>query len=89
MENLFSKKDIAYITSKGCNLEKIRQQLAFFQKGSSTLHIVKSATVGDGIQLLSLDEKIFFSHYFDSHKANYKLEKFVPASSAKYLHLFM
>jgi hypothetical protein len=29
-----------------------------------------------------LDEKIFFSHYFDSHKANYKLEKFVPASGA-------
>jgi hypothetical protein len=82
MENLFSKKDIAYISSKGCNLEKIRQQLAFFPKGPSTLHIVKSATVGDGIRLLSLDEKIFFSHYFDSHKANYKLEKFVPASGA-------
>lgn len=82
MENLFSEKDIAYITSKGYELEKIKQQLAFFQKGVAPLHLVKSATVGDGIQLLTSDEKLFFSHYFDTEKSKHRLEKFVPASGA-------
>jgi len=82
MENLFSEKDIAYIASKGYELEKIKQQLAFFQKGVAPLHLVKSATVGDGIQLLTSDEKLFFSRYFDTEKSKHRLEKFVPASGA-------
>jgi hypothetical protein len=82
MENLFNEKDIDFIASKGYELEKIKQQLAFFHKGVAPLHLVKSATVGDGIQLLTLDEKLFFSHYFDTEKSKHRLEKFVPASGA-------
>ncbi len=82
MENLFSEKDIAYIASKGYELEKISHQLAFFHKGVTPIHLVKSATVGDGIHQLSSDENLFFSQYFDSKKAKLQLEKFVPASGA-------
>lgn len=94
MENLFSEKDIAYIASKGYELEKISQQLAFFQKGVAPLQLVKSATVGDGIQQLSSDEKLFFSQYFDSQKGNQQLQKFVPASGAatrmfQFLNVFL
>jgi hypothetical protein len=63
-------------------LEKIKQQLAFFQKGVAPLHLVKSATIGDGIQQLNSDEKFFFSQYFESQRTKYRLEKFVPASGA-------
>lgn len=82
MEDIFSEKDIAYLASKGYELEKIKQQLAFFQKGVAPLHLVKSATIGDGIQQLNSDEKFFFSQYFESQRTKYRLEKFVPASGA-------
>ncbi len=82
MEDIFSEKDIAYLASKGYELEKIKQQLAFFQKGVAPLHLVKSANIGDGIQQLNSDEKFFFSQYFESQRTKYRLEKFVPASGA-------
>jgi hypothetical protein len=82
MEDIFSEKDLAYLASKGYELEKIKQQLAFFQKGVAPLHLVKSATIGDGIQQLNSDEKFFFSQYFESQRTKYRLEKFVPASGA-------
>jgi hypothetical protein len=82
MEDIFSEKDLAYLASKGYELEKIKQQLAFFQKGVAPLHLVKSATIGDGIQQLNSDEKLFFSQYFESQRTKYQLEKFVPASGA-------
>jgi hypothetical protein len=82
MEDIFSEKDLAYLASKGYELEKIKQQLAFFQKGVAPLQLVKSATIGDGIHQLSWEEKIFFSQYFESQKTKCRLEKFVPASGA-------
>ena len=82
MEKIFSEADLEYILSKGYDLEKIKQQLHFFQQGVPKINLMKSATIGDGIWQLNDEEKTSFSHYFDTHKLNYSIEKFVPASGA-------
>lgn len=82
MEKIFSEADLEYILSKGYDLEKIKQQLHFFQQGVLKINLVKSATIGDGIWQLKDEEKTSFSNYFDTHKQNYSIEKFVPASGA-------
>lgn len=82
MEKLFSKTDLTYIESKGYQMEKIKQQLHFFQYGAAKINLVKPATVNDGIWQLSTHEKTTFSNYFEENKATYSFEKFVPASGA-------
>lgn len=82
MEKIFSEADLDYILSKGYDLGKIKQQLHFFQQGVPKINLVKSATIGDGIWQLNEEEKTSFSRYFDTHKLNYSIEKFVPASGA-------
>lgn len=82
MEKIFSKADLEYIVSKGYDLEKIKQQLHFFQQGVPKINLVKSATLNDGIGQLSAEEKKIFSHYFDTYKEKYSIEKFIPASGA-------
>lgn len=82
MEKTFTENDITYIENRGNSLEKIKQQLIFFKNGIPKINLVKSATIDDGIFKLSEEEVQEFSTYFDKHKDNYTIEKFVPASGA-------
>lgn len=82
MEKIFNETDLKYIALKGYDLEKIKQQLYFFQQGVSKINLVKSATIGDGIRQLSIEEKKYYCNYFDTHKSKFSIEKFVPASGA-------
>ncbi len=82
MEKTFTEKDIKEIENRGIPLEKIKQQMIFFRDGLPKINLIKSATIGDGIFKLSEEEVQRFSTYFDKHKDNYSIEKFVPASGA-------
>lgn len=82
MEKTFTQTDIDFIKNRGNSLEKIEQQLYFFRTGIPKINLVKSATVGDGIWKFSEEEIQSLVNYFDKHKHNYSLEKFVPASGA-------
>ena len=82
MEKIFTENDIEQIKNRGNSLEKIKQQMIFFKEGLPKINLLKSATIGDGIFKLSPDEVQKFSNYFDKHKDNYSIEKFVPASGA-------
>ena len=82
MEKTFTQTDIDFIKNRGNLLEKIEQQLHFFKTGIPKINLVKSATVGDGIWKFSEEEIQSLVNYFDKHKHNYSLEKFVPASGA-------
>lgn len=82
MEKTFTQTDIDFIKKRGNSLEKIEQQLHFFSTGIPKINLVKSATVGDGIWKFSEEEIQSLVNYFDKHKYNYSLGKFVPASGA-------
>ena len=94
MEQNFTKQDLEYIKSKEISLDKIVKHLAFFKEGISKINIVKCATKGNGIWVFSDEEKSSFINYFDKHKHNYNIIKFVPASGAasrmfKFLNTFL
>jgi hypothetical protein len=94
MEKIFTEDDLIYIQNRGNSIDKIQQQLDFFIQGIPKINLVRSAKVGDGIWQFSEEEKNDFVIYFDKHKANYSIEKFVPASGAatrmfKFLNEFL
>ncbi|RTY89886.1 DUF4301 family protein [Flavobacterium sp. RSP46] len=78
----FSSDDFLYIQEYGISMKNIQKQLNFFKNGIPKADLVRPATVSNGI--LKLSEKDFQekSLFFDAHKSNLKLQKFVPASGA-------
>ena len=94
MEKIFTEDDLIYIQNRGNSIEKIQQQLDFFIQGIPKINLVRSAKVGDGIWQFSEEDTAVFVNYFDKHKVNYSIEKFVPASGAatrmfKFLNEFL
>ncbi len=78
----FTKSDLQQIKAKGIDVEIVEKQLENFKKGFPFIHLVAPATPDRG--LLSLNEKDVnkFEQYFDDHKDDYEILKFVPASGA-------
>ncbi|MES2812893.1 MAG: DUF4301 family protein [Bacteroidota bacterium] len=82
MEKTFSQTDLDYISKRGNSLDKIMQQLHYFKNGIPKINLYKSATIGNGILCPDATEKEHWVTYFDQHKSNYSIQKFVPASGA-------
>ncbi|WP_019037623.1 DUF4301 family protein [Psychroflexus tropicus] len=88
----FHPKDITQIEAYGLTVDKVKQDLKYFEKGFPTLEVVRPATVGDGILQLSAEEEDnLYRLYSDSDLVPVK---FVPASGAasrmfRLLHQFM
>lgn len=77
-----SEQDLEQISEHGVSLENIKRQLAIFKKGIAKMELLEPATVGNGILKLTEEEFAENSRFFDEHKSNLKLLKFVPASGA-------
>lgn len=77
-----SSADFLHIQEYGIPMKNIQKQLNFFKEGIPKADIVSPATLSNGI--LKLSEKDFQekASFFDAHKSNLKLNKFVPASGA-------
>ncbi len=75
----FSDSDIQQIEKHGLNISDIEQQLHDFETGFPFANIVSAATLNKGVQPM-LSEK--YAKYYDQHKNEYKIVKFVPASGA-------
>ncbi|MBF01820.1 MAG: NAD metabolism ATPase/kinase [Flavobacterium sp.] len=82
MEEKFSELDLKQIQDKGISIEKILQQFYFFENGIPKANLVRSATKGDGIWVLSGEEKENFIVVFNEKKHLFDIQKFVPASGA-------
>ncbi|HJR99732.1 MAG TPA: DUF4301 family protein, partial [Flavobacterium sp.] len=78
----FSEQDFEQINEHGVLLEDIKKQLAIFKKGIAKMELIEAATVGNGILKLTDEEFVEKASFFDEHKTNLKLLKFVPASGA-------
>lgn len=77
-----SSFDFLQILEHGIPIGNILNQLSIFKNGISKTILVKPASVSSGIlKFLQADFKCK-ADFFDANKANFKLEKFVPASGA-------
>ncbi|WP_029037331.1 DUF4301 family protein [Salinimicrobium xinjiangense] len=78
----FSEKDISQIQKKGITPEKVQQQIEIFRRGNVVVNIREAATVKNGIQVISEDDRKKLSEYYDSRRDGLGIIKFVPASGA-------
>jgi hypothetical protein len=82
MEENFTQIDIDFINQRGNSIEKMEEQLQFFKYGIPKIILERPAIINDGIKPLSNNDADYYSDFFDKHKNNLKLKKFVPASGA-------
>ena len=86
--------DFVQIYNHGIPFENVCKQLDIFKIGISKMVLVEPATIVKGILKLSENDFISKANFFDAHKSNLKLLKFVPASGAasrmfKFLSVFL
>ena len=78
----FSVEDIEQIKEKGLTINKVSAQIELFNKGLPFVFLYKEATIENGIEHLSIQERKKYIDYFNSKKNEISLLKFVPASGA-------
>jgi nicotinamide riboside kinase len=78
----FSSADFVEIYNHGIPFENILKQLKIFKKGISKSNLISPATVDNGILSLSTADFEEKASFFDLHKENFKICKFIPASGA-------
>lgn len=93
-KRMLTKKDEQQIEEYGLSKEKVVDQINTFVDGIPFADIVTSASVGNGIEVLSEDNKQKFVDHFEEKKEHLDLVKFIPASGAatrmfKFLHNFL
>ncbi|WDF60329.1 DUF4301 family protein [Flavobacterium sp. KACC 22758] len=81
-EKGLSSQDFVEIYNHGIPFENILKQLDVFKNGIAKSSLISPATINNGI--LSLSEVDFKekASFFDKHKEEFKIKKFVPASGA-------
>ncbi|SHG01197.1 DUF4301 family protein [Flavobacterium johnsoniae] len=81
-EKGLSSQDFVEIYNHGIPFENILKQLDIFKNGIAKSSLISPATINNGI--LSLSEVDFKekASFFDKHKEEFKIKKFVPASGA-------
>lgn len=77
-----SEQDFEQMNQHGVSVANIEKQLAIFKKGIAKMELIEAATVGNGILKLTHADFVEKARFFDEHKSNLKLLKFVPASGA-------
>ncbi|MGZ9676887.1 DUF4301 family protein [Flavobacterium sp. GNP001] len=78
----FSTADFLQVKEHGIALKNIEQQLHFFKNGIAPAQLLRPAKLSDGILKLSETDFEMHASFFDAHKDEFKLSKFVPASGA-------
>ncbi len=78
----FTAKDVQQLEEKGISKEKITDQIATFKEGIPFVKLKKTAIVGDGIHQYTKEEQNALITFFETHKRELSLLKFVPASGA-------
>jgi hypothetical protein len=87
------KADRELLKSKGISEKLFAAQIAFFSRADTAPILLKPATVGDGIVVLSPNDQQKFIELFDQQSPELDSLKFVPASGAasrmfEHLHYF-
>ena len=75
----FSNTDIQQIQNHGLSPETVTQQLQRFIDGFPYSNISAAAIIGNGVKPMLTND---FADFYDEHRDNYNIVKFVPASGA-------
>lgn len=79
---MFTATDLDQIAAQGVPLQTVEQQIRHFVDGFPFLHVVRAATVGDGIIRVPDEQLTRYIRQFDEQAPDLSLLKFVPASGA-------
>ena len=79
---MFSREDLQQIESHGLTLSQVEQQIENFRHGFPYLKIVRAASAGDGVQVLSEEEVASAVERYEKLSEELRVVKFVPASGA-------
>lgn len=79
---VFTKEDLSQIAELGMRAEAIEAQLENFRRGFPFLQVVRAASAGDGIRVLSPDELDRAAAHYEQRVGDLGVVKFVPASGA-------
>ncbi|MBN2613676.1 MAG: DUF4301 family protein [Bacteroidales bacterium] len=77
----FTNDDIKILNEKGITVEKVESQLENFRKGFPYIKLVRAATQGNGIKILTPGELNTYIKKYDAETSLVK-QKFIPASGA-------
>ncbi len=77
-----TKQDIAFFKNYGLTLEKVYRQLEAFSLGIPFTEIETTASIGNGIEVISEENQQKLIDFYDTKKNNLEIVKFVPASGA-------
>ena len=79
---MFNREDLQQIESHGLTQAQVEQQIENFRKGFPYLKIVRAASAGDGVQVLSEEEVASAVERYEKLSEELRVVKFVPASGA-------
>ena len=79
---MFNREDLQQIESHGLTLSQVEQQIENFRHGFPYLKIVRAASAGDGVQVLSEEEVASAVERYEKLSEELRVVKFVPASGA-------
>ena len=79
---MFTSEDLLQIQQHGLTTEAVEQQLENFRRGFPFLKVVRAASPGDGVRVLSREEAQAAAERYDRAAEGLGVVKFVPASGA-------
>ena len=79
---MLTAKDKEQLQSKGITEDQVLSQITNFQEGFPFMKLIKAARVGDGVIHLSDDEVEHCIDFYEKHRDENVVVKFVPASGA-------
>ena len=94
MKHRFTKQDLALFEDIGISPNDVAVQLTLLEKEANATNLVRPATDGDGIRVLTQQQMLNYAKLFDQEKASFSMVRFIPASGLatrmfKFLHYFI
>ena len=94
MKHRFTKQDLALFEDIGISPNDVAVQLTLLEKEANVTNLVRPATDGDGIRVLTQQQMLNYAKLFDQEKASFSMVRFIPASGLatrmfKFLHYFI
>ena len=77
-----TKKDIQQLKEHGLTIEKVYRQLESFSLGIPFVEIVTPASIGNGIEVIVIEDQQKLIAFYENKKDSLDIVKFIPASGA-------
>lgn len=79
---MLNEKDLLQLKERNVPEDQINQQVAQLKQGTKHVHLMRPATIGDGILHLDDTQVDALAKCFEADREYYQFTKFVPASGA-------